>query len=439
MASRILHLAVAKEIMKKTDIIDKNRFFLGCILPDAYNPQAPKTNSHLKIFVCGNSKETYDLEKFRAIYVEKMKVDMLYVGYYFHLIQDLIFRELVYEKYKWNPMLSGNVERLHCDYGIINKYIIGTYGISNDINVPENIRNEEIYKIYPFEVEIFLADMDEDFASKPEGDIFFFTKEMADEFISTATEICVEEYKAIVQDSYFVDAYTYAWINKPFSLLKTTQNTRDLCGYRKKDGNLTREFSLIRSDVQNRPDKEDIDTLKLHGITTIIDMRGEKDIIRKPSGFADVQGFRYYNFQIDEGSGVPENYEAVPASYMKIAEAKAMPDVFRCIANAPDGVMFNCTAGKDRTGVVAAILLCHVGVSDNDIIENYVLTKEYGKERLELVHKNFPELDMRIVTPCEYFMEEFLRLFRDKYGDTDGYFKAIGLTDEEAHKIRDKF
>ena len=100
--------------------------------------------------------------------------------------------------------------------------------------------------------------------------------------------------------------------------------------------------------------------------------------------------------------------------------------------------MFNCTAGKDRTGVVAAILLLHAGVCDEDIMENYVLTKEYGKGRLELVHKNFPELDMNIVTPCKMFMEEFLRLFRAEYDDTDTYFRMIGLNDEEIKALRDK-
>lgn len=88
--------------------------------------------------------------------------------------------------------------------------------------------------------------------------------------------------------------------------------------------------------------------------------------------------------------------------------------------------------------VVAAILLSHVGVCDEDIIENYVLTKEYGKERLELVHKNFPKIDMSIITPCKFFMEEFIRLFRERYGDTDNYFKTIGLVDDEIQKIRMK-
>lgn len=222
------------------------------------------------------------------------------------------------------------------------------------------------------------------------------------------------------------------------SLLKTTQNTRDLGGYRTVDGTLTKTESVLRSDVQNYPCEEDFSYLKSKGITTIIDMRGQKDVDRKPSGFAGKADFAYYNFQIDEGSGVPETVEAVPHSYMDIAKAKAMPEVFRCIALAKSGVMFNCTAGKDRTGVVAAILLLHAGVSDKDIIENYLLTKEYGKERLELVHKNFPEIDMNIVTPCEWFMEEFLGLFRREYGDTTQYFKQIGLNDVEIRLIRDK-
>ena len=80
----------------------------------------------------------------------------------------------------------------------------------------------------------------------------------------------------------------------------------------------------------------------------------------------------------------------------------------------------------------------YAAVVDEDIIENYVLTKEYGKERLALVHQNFPEIDMNIVTPCEWFMKEFLRLFRAEFGDVTQYFKQIGLNDEEIQAIRNK-
>ncbi len=438
MASRILHLAVLEEVMKQVNIQDKNRFRLGGVLPDAYNPAVPKADSHLKVFVCGKSKKTYDLDKFRSLFKAEMKEDELYKGYYLHLIQDLIFRELVYDKYKWNPTIPGNVQRLHNDYRLANSYVIKKYGINNNIHLVGDLKKEKIYSLYPFETEAFLCDMEHDFQNHCEGDYFFFTEQMAAEFVACATETCVKELMALENGVSYVDAYAYAWLNKPFSLLKTTQNTRDLGGYRKTDGRLTKEESILRSDVQNYPDEEDFEYLKAKGITTVIDMRGQKDIERRPNGFASREDFTYFNFQIEEGSGVPASMEAVPKSYMDIAVANALPSVFKCIANAESGVMFNCTAGKDRTGVVAAILLLHAGVSDRDIIENYVLTKEYGKERLELVHKNFPEVDMNIVTPCKMFMEEFLRMFREKYQDPESYFRTIGLTDKEIWAIKEK-
>lgn len=438
MASRILHLAVIEEIMKQVNIKNKNRFRLGCVLPDAYNPEVPKSDSHLKVFVCGNSKKTYDLDRFISLFENEMKEDELYKGYYLHLIQDLIFRELVYGKYKWNPTIPGNVQRLHNDFRLTNSYAIKKYGVKNDIQLVSDFKNEKLNFLYPFEAEVFLCDMGHDFQEVCEGEVFFFTEAMADEFVTSATEVCIKELQALESGRHYVDAYERAWFNKPLSLLKTTQNTRDLGGYRTKAGTLTKEESILRSDVQNYPSEEDFEYLKTREITTIIDMRGQKDVDRKPSGFAGKADFTYFNFRISEGSGVPASMEAVPNSYIEIASAQAMPDVFRCIANAASGVMFNCTAGKDRTGVVSAILLLHAGVKDKDIIENYVLTREYGRERLELVHKNFPEIDMNIVTPCEMFMEEFLRLFRERYGDTEKYFRAIGLNDVEIRAIREK-
>ena len=228
------------------------------------------------------------------------------------------------------------------------------------------------------------------------------------------------------------------WVTITESLLETTQNTRELGGYVIKDGLATKRNSLWRSDVQNYPSEKDVALLKKRGITTILDLRGDKDLARKPSGFANREGFTYINCPIIEGSGIPESVEKVPVSYLAIAQAEHMQKVFRTIANAESGVMFNCTAGKDRTGVVSAILLLHAGGSDVDIIENYVLTREYGRERLELIHKNFPEVDMNIVTPKEWYMEEFLRLFREKFGTTEEYFQTLGLSEEEIKKIRQK-
>ena len=69
-------------------------------------------------------------------------------------------------------------------------------------------------------------------------------------------------------------------------MLNTTQNTRELGGYQTVYGVPTREMTVIRSDVQCYPDEEDCLFLKSNGITTIIDMRGAKDVLKKPAVFA---------------------------------------------------------------------------------------------------------------------------------------------------------
>ena len=80
----------------------------------------------------------------------------------------------------------------------------------------------------------------------------------------------------------------------PKSLLETTLNTRDLGGYQSElSGKRLKSWSILRSDVQNYPSDHDISLLKKHNILTIIDMRGKKDVLRKPSGFADKEGFVY--------------------------------------------------------------------------------------------------------------------------------------------------
>ena len=441
MASRILHLAVAEKIIERIPIQEYGRFRLGSLLPDAYRTGVSKTDSHFKIHICGGSKKTYDLQRFQDTFGDRLKTDALYLGYYLHLIQDLIFRRLVYEKHRWNPRIPGNVERLHEDYKQLNPYVITHYGLKNCLELPEDFFDEKINTVYPFDIHTLRSDLNHDFeweTDQQEYTAFFFTPEMSVEFISKAVEVCIAEINALRVGKHGVRSYDYVWWDLCPSLLKTTQNTRDLGGYPTRDGGMTKRNSLIRSDVQRYPSEEDITFLKSHGITTVIDMRSEKDVAKKTSGFAEVEGFQYRHCPISEGGGVPESVEAVPTTYLSIACAANMSQVFRTIAHAEGGVMFNCSAGKDRTGVVSAILLSHAGVSDEDVIENYVLTKEYGKERLALVHQNFPDVDMNIVIPQEGFMREFLKLFRERFQNTDCYFKEIGLNEQEIAGITEK-
>lgn len=207
MASRIIHLAITDCISKRYRYKDKNRLELGSILPDAIT----NGNSHLKISISNGMKKTYDLTSFRSGFLSKILEDDLYLGYYLHLVQDLYFRDFVYNRYHWNPSPPGNVEKLHNDYALINQYVIQKYALSNTITVPVSFDEEPLNKLGCFSICKFLDDMENDFQSCLTGTTFFFTKEMTDEFIAYARGKCEQEIHALFNSLDCIDERTLAW------------------------------------------------------------------------------------------------------------------------------------------------------------------------------------------------------------------------------------
>lgn len=431
-------MAVTKIISEKWQIKDRNRFLFGALLPDVYREGDSSHNSHMKMRIRGGGRVTYDLTGFKEGYGKLMAEDSLYLGYYLHLVQDLVFRDFVYNEHHWNPAAAGNIERLHNDYRLINSYIIKKYGLRNELAIPSDFEKEPINALYPFGFHCLCDDLKSDFSAPSPGDIFFFTKEMADSFIRRACDICGKELQAWIEGNRYVDAYDWAWKKRAESLLETTLNTRELGGYRTRQGNMTKVDTLLRSDEQKQLSSGDIAYLSERQITTIIDMRTKKVTSHLPSPFANKTPFAYHNIPIEEGSGVPESMEAVPVSYMNIAGSANMRQIYRSIAQAPQGVLFHCSAGKDRSGVVSAILLLLAEVGDKDIIENYMMTKEYNAKRFALARKNYPDVDINIIIPREEFILRFLQLFREKYGNAENYMRSIGVLSEEIERIRGK-
>ena len=223
-----------------------------------------------------------------------------------------------------------------------------------------------------------------------------------------------------------------------FSLLEGTENTRDLGGHPTLYGGRTRSLYLLRSDVPKNLSERDIAFLLNAGVTDIVDLRESASLGREQSTPEVTRGFTVRHCPIPEGAGIPESPAAVPRSYMVIAESAGMAEALHAIAGAERGVLFHCTAGKDRTGVVSAVLLSLVGVPEEEIIADYVLTAECIKERLRNMHERFPQIDMTVVTPCEDYLRGFLALWKAKYGCAENYLHSLGLTEEEVQRLREK-
>ncbi len=195
---------------------------------------------------------------------------------------------------------------------------------------------------------------------------------------------------------------------------------------------------IWRSDAPTAWADADAELMKKHGMTTIIDLRTDAESERKPCAYADTFGFDYRRFPIAAGSVPPQTLQEVPVSYMQIALQKETADALRTVAEASGGVMFCCTAGKDRTGVVAALILLACGVDRRTIIRDYAVSREYNRIRLEKYLAEHPEVDRQVVLANESSMQRFTEMFFERFGSVEAYFDREWLAPEHLRCIRSK-
>ena len=173
------------------------------------------------------------------------------------------------------------------------------------------------------------------------------------------------------------------------------------------------------------------------GITTVVDLRSKEEIERKPDPLAQEPGIRYLHCPLAGDGRVPAPDE-VPLSYMEMADGTGqMAGALRAIAEAPQAVLFHCTAGKDRTGVVTALLLWLAGVSEEDILADYIVSGPYLQQMLRAYCEAHP--GAVVCPPQSAYMSSFLRLFAQRYGTPRRYLEMLGVdAGKLAEKLRPK-
>lgn len=236
-------------------------------------------------------------------------------------------------------------------------------------------------------------------------------------------------------------------------------NCRDLGGYPTKYSKITNYGVFIRSEAPVNLTKDDIKLLKNYKITKSLDFRGDSDIKLFPSclnckpfqyvhlpmfGRADALGFED---DIDDPS---KNFSGWEKNYILWSETYKgwIKDVFHHLATAKNACQYNCNAGKDRTGIISALLLSIVGVSDNDIAFDYCLSRTLLKPRFQQISPQWGDYlkdENGKLIPNHPFlftpknaMEQFLEYINSKYGSAENYLLDCGVSPDDISKIRIK-
>ena len=246
--------------------------------------------------------------------------------------------------------------------------------------------------------------------------------------------------------------------------LGSLQNLRDLGGYSTTDGRKTRWRTFLRSAGMTQLTSDDQQVMLDNGVGAVVDLRSHQNIKEAPNPFADHDDVTYHHFDF-WGDSV-DDFKSSRASLTqeeKLADLYRMGftaceeiigEIMSTIADAgTHATVFHCAAGKDRTGMVAALLLGLARVPHETIVADYALTEKYLDSLLR-DHTNpdpmfIPEEenpDPNGVSLPLYFhsclpgtMALALDFLDERYGSIEGYVRKIGLSDAQIQKLRSKF
>lgn len=225
--------------------------------------------------------------------------------------------------------------------------------------------------------------------------------------------------------------------------LEGVENARELGGYPTKDKKVTKFHVFVRSSRLTNLTKEDNEFLKEYGITDIIDLRGnttiQYDFTSDDNYNPDYFNFHYIplsNSKVEEFLKENEfsNDFNFGIGYGYVAENKSkIKEVFEILANSKGGVLYHCTAGKDRTGIISALILGLCNVSDEDIITNYEITNTYisNSDYMSSYTYNMQRSDA-------LFMHTFITNLKKQYGSFENYLLSCDISKEDIEKIKNK-
>lgn len=231
-------------------------------------------------------------------------------------------------------------------------------------------------------------------------------------------------------------------------------NVRDLGGHAAEDGGVTRSGSLIRSDNLARLTLEGQEAVKTGGVSTIIDVRSPFELDIEANPFAQASAADAPNYRnlplMDEADA--EGQALINAAPTVTEMYRLMLDRFRAnmgvimlgIADAPSGaVVIHCHAGKDRTGLVVALALRLVGVSKDQIAEDYTLSDLYLSDLYQelLAKKSDPGERALLAEQLSSKPEAILGALShldEHYGGVEAYLLGCGLETEAIGRLRSR-
>ena len=221
------------------------------------------------------------------------------------------------------------------------------------------------------------------------------------------------------------------------------QNFRDLGGYHTRDGGVVRWGRVFRADGLHNLTERDLVRYHTLGLQTVFDLRGDAEREERPNpvpSHAHTVLSRPPDAPLASDMGsltTPEDGEGVlQRLYLGVIEhsARSIADLYTTLTDERAlPAVFHCHAGKDRTGMVAALLLELLGVTRETVLDDYELTSRYRlREHADTSFRRLvetgmaPEAAAGILTTPRWAMQHALEVLDEQYGGVETYVTGPG-------------
>ena len=235
--------------------------------------------------------------------------------------------------------------------------------------------------------------------------------------------------------------------------LSGATNFRDLGGYRGRDGRIVRWRRIFRSDHLAGLTPRDRDVLSAAGLSRAFDFRGVQERAATPY---ELPGVVQHPLPIEPT--VVQSLQAIVAAGRSLTARDAIAvmeqtyrwfvhdnahrfaELFRHLLEDDAPLVFHCTAGKDRTGLAAALILHALEVPREVVIEDFLLTNSLYRRPATASQSDAPQevLDVLWQVRVE-FLEAALHAIDTGYGGADGYLEGLGVGAQERERLAELY